>query len=247
MGRESMNLRGQVFELDSSGKAGTDGLPSAVTIRGVTPQGDAAETFTISSGTAAWKSPVDAGTASYSAPSVLRVARRTDRHDGVVPRSAAGKARQVARAPARRQSTRGQAGRSRSRRRRGKTDDHALGDHRHRHLAAAALGGREQQVLRLDVRNRVAARGVCRRAVEDRGGAGEGDGGAGSGAGQVAGEGACGAGGVHGCPALRRRRDAVPDRPDGGRRQGRDHRGRRSRVGHGARRRAGRSTGAARP
>ena len=68
MGRESMNLRGQVFELDSSGKAGSDGLPSALTIRGVTPQGDAAETFTISSGTAGWKSPVDAGSASYSSP-----------------------------------------------------------------------------------------------------------------------------------------------------------------------------------
>jgi hypothetical protein len=64
MGRESMNLRGQVFELDSSGKAGADGLPSAITIRGVTPQGDAAETFTISGGTARWKSPVDAGTSS---------------------------------------------------------------------------------------------------------------------------------------------------------------------------------------
>src|SRR6185295_319746 len=58
IGRESMNLRGQVFELDSSGKAGTDGLPSAITIRGVTPQGDAAETFTITGGSAAWKSPV---------------------------------------------------------------------------------------------------------------------------------------------------------------------------------------------
>jgi cytosine/adenosine deaminase-related metal-dependent hydrolase len=68
MGRESMNLRGQVFELDSSGKAGADGLPSSLTIRGVTPQGDAAETFTISGGTAGWKSPVDAGTASYAAP-----------------------------------------------------------------------------------------------------------------------------------------------------------------------------------
>src|SRR3954470_5466603 len=63
MGRESMNLRGQRFELDASGKAGPDGLPSAVTIRGVTPQGDAAETFTVSGGTARWKSPVDAGTA----------------------------------------------------------------------------------------------------------------------------------------------------------------------------------------
>jgi hypothetical protein len=27
LGRESMNLRGQVFELDSSGRAGADGLP----------------------------------------------------------------------------------------------------------------------------------------------------------------------------------------------------------------------------
>ena len=68
MGRESMNLRGQVFEVDSSGNTGADGLPSAITIRGVTPQGDAAETFTISGGTAGWKSPIDAGTASYSVP-----------------------------------------------------------------------------------------------------------------------------------------------------------------------------------
>jgi imidazolonepropionase-like amidohydrolase len=68
MGRESMNLRGQVFELDSSLKAGTDGMPSAIAIRGVTPQGDAAETFSISGGTAGWKSPIDAGTAPYSAP-----------------------------------------------------------------------------------------------------------------------------------------------------------------------------------
>ena len=68
MGRESMNLRGQVFELDSEGKAGADGMPLAVTIRGVTPSGDAAETFSISAGSARWKSPIDAGTASYSGP-----------------------------------------------------------------------------------------------------------------------------------------------------------------------------------
>ena len=68
MGRESMNLRGQVFELDSRGSAGPDGMPSAITIRGVTPQGDAGETFTIGGGTARWKSPIDAGSASYSAP-----------------------------------------------------------------------------------------------------------------------------------------------------------------------------------
>jgi hypothetical protein len=68
MGRESMNLRGQVFELDSSGKAGADGMPATITIRGVTPQGDAAETFTIAGGKASWKSPVDAGGAAYANP-----------------------------------------------------------------------------------------------------------------------------------------------------------------------------------
>jgi imidazolonepropionase-like amidohydrolase len=68
MGRESMNLRGQVFEMDSEGRAGADGMPQTVAIRGVTPSGDAAETFTVSAGSARWKSPIDAGTASYSGP-----------------------------------------------------------------------------------------------------------------------------------------------------------------------------------
>jgi len=63
MARESMNLRGQVWEIDYSGKPGPDGLPAAVTIRGVTPSGDAAETFAVASGQARWKSPVDAGAA----------------------------------------------------------------------------------------------------------------------------------------------------------------------------------------
>jgi imidazolonepropionase-like amidohydrolase len=66
LGRESMNLRGQVFELDSRGVAGPDGMPSAITIRGVTPEGDAAETFAVANGTASWKSPIDGGSASYS-------------------------------------------------------------------------------------------------------------------------------------------------------------------------------------
>src|SRR5579872_2836314 len=68
MGRESMNLRGQVFELDSRGVSGSDGMPSAMTVRGVTPSGDAGETFTITSGTASWKSPIDEGSARYSSP-----------------------------------------------------------------------------------------------------------------------------------------------------------------------------------
>jgi imidazolonepropionase-like amidohydrolase len=68
MGRESMNLRGQVWEIDYSGTPGSDGMPSAMTIRGVTPQGDAAESFSTAGGTAQWRSPVDAGGAAYSDP-----------------------------------------------------------------------------------------------------------------------------------------------------------------------------------
>ena len=75
MGRESINLRGQVFELDSSGKAGADGMPASIVIRGVTPQGDAGETFTIAGGKASWKSPVDAGERGVREAGVLRLRR----------------------------------------------------------------------------------------------------------------------------------------------------------------------------
>jgi hypothetical protein len=66
MGRETMNLRGQVWELDYSGTAGSEGMPSAMTIRGFTPQGNADETFVVAGGTAKWHSPIDAGGAAYS-------------------------------------------------------------------------------------------------------------------------------------------------------------------------------------
>jgi imidazolonepropionase-like amidohydrolase len=68
MGRESINLRGQVFELDSVGTSGTDGMPKSITVRGFNPTGDAAEKFTIADGQAKWKSPIDAGGAAYSSP-----------------------------------------------------------------------------------------------------------------------------------------------------------------------------------
>ena len=68
MGRESLNLRGQVFEQDSSGKAGKDGMPASVVIRGITPSGDAGESFTVTAGKASWKSPIDAGSAAYTGP-----------------------------------------------------------------------------------------------------------------------------------------------------------------------------------
>jgi imidazolonepropionase-like amidohydrolase len=66
MARESMNLRGQVWEMDSSGTAGADGMPASLTVRGVTPQGDAAESFSIAAGKAQWRSPIDSGSSSYS-------------------------------------------------------------------------------------------------------------------------------------------------------------------------------------
>src|SRR5215468_4234024 len=68
MGRESMNLRGQVWELDYSGRAGPDRMSFALEIRGRNPSGDAGETYAIVNRTAQWKSPVDVGSAAYRAP-----------------------------------------------------------------------------------------------------------------------------------------------------------------------------------
>ncbi len=68
MSRESMNLRGQVWETDARGVAGPDGMPSSLVIRGVTPQGDAGESYAVSGNRATWKSQIDAGSAAYSTP-----------------------------------------------------------------------------------------------------------------------------------------------------------------------------------
>jgi imidazolonepropionase-like amidohydrolase len=68
MGRESIVLRGQVFELEVRGKPGADGMPASLEVRGFTPTGDAAETFAITGGKASWKSQVDAGSTAYGAP-----------------------------------------------------------------------------------------------------------------------------------------------------------------------------------
>nr|WP_295659105.1 amidohydrolase family protein [Polymorphobacter sp.] len=66
MGRESMNLRGQVWETEMAGKAGPDGYPATMTIRGVAPTGDIAETFAVTDGKATWTSPIDKGSAPFS-------------------------------------------------------------------------------------------------------------------------------------------------------------------------------------
>jgi len=70
MARESLLLRGQVFESDSASHVADDGMLDRVTIRGFTPNGDAAESFAISSGRATWKSPVDGASAAYTAPAL---------------------------------------------------------------------------------------------------------------------------------------------------------------------------------
>src|SRR4051794_37860119 len=66
--RESILLRGLIFETDETMRFGADGMPSEIVIRGVTPSGDAAENFAISNGSATWVSPVDRGSAASAAP-----------------------------------------------------------------------------------------------------------------------------------------------------------------------------------
>ena len=64
--RESILLRGLIFETDETMRVASDGMPADVVIRGVTPSGDAAETFSLANGKASWTSPVDKGSAAYS-------------------------------------------------------------------------------------------------------------------------------------------------------------------------------------
>jgi imidazolonepropionase-like amidohydrolase len=65
MSRDSMNLRGQKFEIEETARIGADGMPQAIVVRGFTPNGDAAETFKVDGGSAVWKSQIDAGRAPY--------------------------------------------------------------------------------------------------------------------------------------------------------------------------------------
>ena len=68
MSRESILLRGQVWEVDQKVVLGPDAMPSSLIVRGVTPQGDAAESFAVTANKASWKSPVDAGSSPYTSP-----------------------------------------------------------------------------------------------------------------------------------------------------------------------------------
>ncbi|NNM75873.1 amidohydrolase family protein [Sphingomonas sp. ID1715] len=68
MGRESLLLRGQVFETDASARVGGDKMPARMEIRGVNPGGDVGETFEVTGGRASWKSQVDQGSTAYTEP-----------------------------------------------------------------------------------------------------------------------------------------------------------------------------------
>lgn len=61
--RESMNLRGQIFEQDVRVINAPNGLPLSIVVRGFTPNGNAAETFSVEGGMARWQSQIDSGEA----------------------------------------------------------------------------------------------------------------------------------------------------------------------------------------
>lgn len=63
--RESLNLRGQLFEQDAAVVTDPQGVQTAITIRGFSPTGDSAESFSVSDGMARWTSQVDRGEAAF--------------------------------------------------------------------------------------------------------------------------------------------------------------------------------------
>ena len=84
--RYSQSLRGWITETDEVMTLGADGLPAKIIIRGVTPNGDAAETFSIAGGKAKWASTADSGEAT-EAPAFYLAAGGTNM--GNIPLAAA--------------------------------------------------------------------------------------------------------------------------------------------------------------
>lgn len=68
--RSSLNLRGQVWEIDESATIGPDGMVERYAAHGVSPQGDIGETFAVSGGKAEWASQIDKGSAPYREPAI---------------------------------------------------------------------------------------------------------------------------------------------------------------------------------
>lgn len=63
--RESLLLRGFVFEQDFRMTTGVGGAPERVVIRGTNPSGDSAETFDVAGGRARWTSRLDHGESAF--------------------------------------------------------------------------------------------------------------------------------------------------------------------------------------
>ena len=63
--RMKIVLRGLTYDVDHATAFGEKGIPASITIRGVTPSGDAGESFAVANGVATWKSPADAGEAPW--------------------------------------------------------------------------------------------------------------------------------------------------------------------------------------
>jgi len=63
--RMNIVLRGLTYDVDEAATIGENNIPTKIVIRGVTPSGDASETFEIADGVARWKTPADQGEAPW--------------------------------------------------------------------------------------------------------------------------------------------------------------------------------------
>ena len=185
-------------------------------------------------GKASWKSPVDAGSAAYSAPAFYSSFGGPIDDHGLVARAPARQPRQDPDAAARRQGARREANYSHRGRRGQQAGSDRLGDHRHQQFAHPGLGRCQQQVLRVLLLPELAAGCLRRRTPAPRRGADQGAGRRGAGAGQVAGQDARGRRRLPQRAGVRRRRQGLPRRSDRGRRERPHQRRRPGEVGEGA-------------
>jgi imidazolonepropionase-like amidohydrolase len=63
--RMKIVLRGLTYDVDHATTVDDKGVPTSIVIKGVTPSGDAGETFAVENGVAKWTSPADAGEAPW--------------------------------------------------------------------------------------------------------------------------------------------------------------------------------------
>ena len=209
-------------------------MPTDVVIRGVTPSGDAAETFKVANGSASWTSPVDEGSAAlfrarlfppagWTVPEQLR-----PKSIGCWPPGCWVDAAPIGPCGLRQSDVVGchRAAGNEARR------PHLR--QRNIPIAAADLG-RERQVLRRTRRTRPASRGLRRQSGQDAGGAGCGDRRNGASNGEEVPDSRCEAARpVQQCEAVRRGSAAVRPAPICPDERRQDRRGRRCNAGRAA-------------